>query len=202
MIHYYIHPVNPQVRLLESAADILKNQDGICIYPTDTVYGMGACADNPKALDKIGAIINKDKKRLFSFICCDFSQVSRYVRISNKNYKIMKHYLPGPFTFILPATNFVPKKVCPRRKTVGIRIPHNKACIDLIKILGVPLANTSINIPGQFRGDPSMFISSLSSGIDVILDVGMLDTPVGSTIVDLTGEDPVIVRAGKGAWHG
>ncbi len=202
MIHYNIHPVNPQIRLLEFTADILRNKDGICIYPTDTVYGMGACATNPKALDKIGSIIQKNKKRLFSFICSDFSQVSNYVKMSNTHFKLMKHYLPGPYTFILPATNYVPKKVCPKRKTVGIRIPQNTTCIELVKKLGVPLANSSLNIPGQHRGDPDNIVNSMLDDIDVILDVGVLDNPIGSTIVDLTGDQPEMIREGKGEWHG
>ncbi len=202
MIQYQIHPVNPQHRLLEFTAEILKNKDGVCIYPTDTVYGMGACATNPKAIDKIGTLLNKDKKRLFSFICSDFSQVSNYVKISNSNYKLMKHYLPGPYTFILPATNYVPKKVCPKRKTVGIRIPDNKSCLELVKLLGEPLANTSLDMPGEDRGDPHNILNSVLNGIDVMLDTGILDHPTGSTIVDLTGDEAEIIRQGKGEWHG
>jgi len=202
MIHYFIHPINPQTRLLENAAEILKSSDGICVYPTDTVYGMGGCATNPRVIDKISNIIQKKKKRLFSFICSDFSQVSQYARISNPNYKLMRHYLPGPYTFILPATNYVPKKVCPKRKTVGIRIPDNKTCIELVKLLGVPLANTSLNIPGEQRGNPGDMTDTISNEIDILLDVGALNNPIGSTIVDLTGEVPDVLRYGKGEWHG
>lgn len=202
MIHYKIHPVNPQIRILGNVADILKNRDGICIYPTDTVYGMGACAINPKALDKIASIIHKDKKRLFSFICSDFSQVSQYVKMNNANFKLMKRCLPGPYTFILPATNYVPKKVCPKRKTVGIRIPDSKICIELVKILGVPLANTSLSIPGEYRGDPYNILDTLTDEIDIMLDVGVLDNPTGSTIIDLTKDRPEVIRHGKGVWNG
>ena len=163
---------------------------------------MGGCATNPKVIDKISTIIQKNKKRLFSFICSDFSQVSQYVKISNPSYKLMKHYLPGPYTFILPATNYVPKKVCPKRKTVGIRIPNNKTCIELVKNLGVPLANTSLNIPGEYRGDPRNIVDVLSNDVDVMLDVGALYNPIGSTIVDLTKDQPEVLRFGKGEWHG
>jgi len=163
---------------------------------------MGGCATNPKVIDKISTIVQKNKKRLFSFICSDFSQVSQYVKISNPSYKLMKHYLPGPYTFILPATNYVPKKLCPKRKTVGIRIPNNKTCIELVKNLGVPLANTSLNIPGEYRGDPSNIVNVLANDIDVMLDVGALYNPIGSTIVDLTKDLPEVVRYGKGEWHG
>ncbi len=201
MIHYDIHPVNPQIRILDIVADILKNQKGICIYPTDTVYGMGACASSPKAMDKISEIINKDKKRLFSFICSDFSQVSQYVKISNIQFKLMKRYLPGPYTFIMPATNYVPKKVCPKRKTVGIRIPDCKVCIELVKLLGEPLANTSLGISEEYRGDPSNFCGKISDKIDVILDIGILENSVESTVVDLTKDKPEVIREGKGVWY-
>jgi len=202
MIHYTIHPVNPQIRLLEHAAHVLKHEDGICVYPTDTVYGMGACAANAKAINKIGTLLEKDKKRLFSFICCDFSQMSKYVRIENWHYKLMRRYLPGPFTFILPATNYVPKKVCPKRKTVGVRMPACPVCIELARILDEPLANTSITIPGDQRGDAYTVKAAVANDVDIMLDTGTLDNPVGSTIVDLTGSAPVIIREGKGMWHG
>ncbi|MCP4762895.1 MAG: threonylcarbamoyl-AMP synthase, partial [archaeon] len=175
---------------------------GICIYPTDTVYGMGACATNPKAVDKIGKIINKDKKRRFSFICSDFSQISQYVKMSNQNFKLMKHYLPGPYTFILPATNYVPKKVCPKRKTVGIRMPNCKTCVELVKLLGKPLANTSLTIPREYHGNPSYFDHTISNEVDALLDIGVLEDPTGSTIIDLTGDYPEVMRLGKGEWHG
>lgn len=203
MVRYEIHPRNPQYRFLEIVCDILKNQNGICIYPTDTVYGMGACAANPKALDRISTLKQRDKKRFFSFICCDFSQASDYVKISNVHYKLMKRYLPGPYTFILPATNIVPKKLFQKRKTIGIRIPDNIVCIELVKMLGVPLANTSLDLPGQFRGDPEYFEQSLVlQNVDVILECGILNEPIGSTIVDLTGEEPQVIRNGKGIWDG
>jgi tRNA threonylcarbamoyl adenosine modification protein (Sua5/YciO/YrdC/YwlC family) len=202
MIHYKIHPKNPQTRMLDKAVHILKNEDGICVYPTDTVYGMGACAINPKALDKICTIIEKDKNRLFSFIFSDFSQMSRYVRIDNSHFKLMKHYLPGPFTFILPATNYVPKKVSPKRRTVGVRIPDNTVCLELVRALGEPIANASIKVPGTLRGDPENIVPAIMHEVDIMLDMGPLENPTASTIVDLTAKEPVIVRHGKGVWNG
>jgi tRNA threonylcarbamoyl adenosine modification protein (Sua5/YciO/YrdC/YwlC family) len=202
MIHYKIHPENPQRRILEKTVHSLKNENGICVYPTDTVYGMGACATNPKALDKICTIIEKDKTRLFSFICSDFSQMSRYVRIDNVHFKLMKHYLPGPYTFLLPATTYVPKKVSPKRRTVGMRVPDNKVCQDLVSMLGEPLANASIKMRDDLRGDPEAIAPVIMHDVDIFLDMGQLDNPVGSTIVDLTGKTPVVVRLGKGEWRG
>jgi tRNA threonylcarbamoyl adenosine modification protein (Sua5/YciO/YrdC/YwlC family) len=202
MIHYTIHPVNPQRHLLDRTVSMLRNEDAICVYPTDTVYGMGAPVTNAKALDRIGRILERDKSRLFSFICCDFSQMSDYVKISNANYKIMKHHLPGPFTFILPATHYVPKKVCPKRKTVGIRIPDCVTALTLAEMLGVPLANTSIKMPGHLRGDPDEVKPAVLNEVDVMLDIGNLDNPLHSTIVDLTGDLPVVIREGKGIFKG
>jgi tRNA threonylcarbamoyl adenosine modification protein (Sua5/YciO/YrdC/YwlC family) len=200
MLHYIVHPVNPQIRMLEKAVQILKHEDGVCVYPTDTVYGMGACATNPKALDKICTIIEKDKNRLFSFIFSDFSQMSRYVRIDNAHFKLMKHYLPGPYTFILPATNYVPKKVSPKRRTVGVRIPDNTVCLELVKMLDEPLANASIRLSGELRGDPENIVPVIMYEVDVMLDMGPLKNPMGSTIIDLTGKEPEVVRMGKGKW--
>lgn len=202
MVHYDIHPVNPQRHILEQVVSILRNENGICVYPTDTVYGMGACATNPKAVDRIGRLLQKDKKRLFSFICYDFSQISTYARMGNMHFKLMKRYLPGPFTFILPATNYVPKKVCPKRKTVGIRIPDCRVVLDLVNMLGEPLANASIKVPGEMRGDPESVKPAVLSEVDVMLDIGMLDEPIGSTIVDLTKGDPEVIREGKGEFEG
>jgi tRNA threonylcarbamoyl adenosine modification protein (Sua5/YciO/YrdC/YwlC family) len=200
MIYYKIHPITPQRRLLDKAVDILKNEDGVCVYPTDTVYGMGVCAVNPKAVGRIGTILEKDKSRLFSFICSDFTQMSKYVQIDNAHYKLMKRLLPGPYTFILPATNYVPKKVTPKRKTVGVRIPDNRVCLELVKLLGEPLANTSINMPEGLRGDPDHIRTTVQYDVDVMLDMGTLENPSGSTIIDLTGETPFVVRYGKGVW--
>jgi tRNA threonylcarbamoyl adenosine modification protein (Sua5/YciO/YrdC/YwlC family) len=201
MLHYTIHPITPQQRILEKAVHILKNEDGICVYPTDTVYGMGACVTNPKAVDRIGKIIEKDKGRLFSFICSDFSQMSKFVKMDNARFKLMKRYLPGPYTFILPATNYVPKKVTPKRKTVGVRIPDNPVCIGLTALLGEPLANTSISIPGGLRGDPENIIPIIEHDVEIMLDMGPLENPEGSTIIDLTGPHPVLMRQGKGIWE-
>ena len=202
MVIYKVHPVNPQRRHLEAVAHILKHDNGIAVYPTDTVYGMGASITNAKALDRIGSILHKDKTRLFSFICSDFAQVAKYVHMSNAHFRLMKRYLPGPFTFILPATNFVPKKISPKRKTVGVRIPNCPAILQLVELLGEPLANTSIDMPGELRGDPEEVRPAVLHEVDVMLDAGPLGEPLASTIIDLTGEVPVLVRGGKGVWEG
>jgi len=200
MVIYNIHPVNPQKRFIDSVVKILHDEGGIAVYPTDTVYGMGACASNPVAIDKISKILNKNKSSLFSFICSDFTQMSRYVHLTNTHYRLMKRYLPGPFTFILPATNLVPKKINPKRKTVGVRIPDCPVILQLVEHLGEPLANTSINIPEEMRGNPEQIKAAILNDVDVMLDTGEMEESMGSTIVDLTGELPVITRQGRGIW--
>jgi tRNA threonylcarbamoyl adenosine modification protein (Sua5/YciO/YrdC/YwlC family) len=200
MVIYSIHPENPQRRFLDSVVKILRDENGIAVYPTDTVYGMGASIANPKALDRIATILQKDKCRLFSFICSDFSQVSQYVHMSNTNYRLMKRYLPGPYTFILQATHLVPKKLFPKRKTVGIRMPGHPVILQLAGLLGMPIANTSVAVPGNLRGDSDEVKSAVLNEVDVMLDAGPLDDPTGSTIVDLTGDNPVVIREGKGVW--
>ena len=181
---------------------MLKNENAICVYPTDTVYGMGTPVNNAKAIDRIGMLLQKDKTRLFSFICSDFAQISTYARISTGAFRTMKHHLPGPFTFILPATSYVPKKVVPKRKTVGIRMPNSPACLQLVELMGEPLANTSIGIEGAMRGDPDAIMPAILNEVDVFLDAGPLDNPENSTIIDLTDDTPVLGRQGKGIFEG
>ena len=201
MITYEVHPVNPQHRLIEATVRICKNEGGIAVYPTDTVYGMGAILSNTKGIERIGKLLQKDNTRLFSFICSDFSQMSQYVHLSNTHFKLMKRYLPGPYTFILPATHLVPKKISPKRKTVGVRMPNCPTVVELVARLGEPLANTSVNLPGGLRGDPEEVRSAVSNEVDVMLDAGMLDDPRGSTIIDLTDSEPLLIREGKGIWN-
>jgi tRNA threonylcarbamoyl adenosine modification protein (Sua5/YciO/YrdC/YwlC family) len=197
---YNVHPQNPQKRFLESAARILSAEGGIAVYPTDSVYGLGACVTNHTGIDKIARLIERDRGRPFSFICSDFSQISRYVRLSNTHYRLMKRYLPGPYTFILNATNLVPKRIAPKRRTVGIRMPDSAVALELVRLLGEPLANTSVNVSGEPHGDHVDIQNTLRHEADVMLDAGPLDNPEPSTVVDLTGGEPALVRLGKGAW--
>jgi len=201
MIVYSVHPVNPQRRFIEATAHALADEGSIAVYPTDTVYGIGACVTNPKGIEKIARILDKDKERLFSFICSDFSQISRYVKLSNAHYRLMKRYLPGPYTFILNATNLVPKRIAPKRKTVGIRMPDCPTLHELVKLLGEPIANTSINLEGAAANDPDEIKRAVQNSVDIMLDIGPIDEPEPSTIVDLTADEPMLVRLGKGPWE-
>lgn len=202
MLRLHIHPENPQSRHIAEAARIVQGKDGICLYPTDTVYGVGCCVSNNKKLKEIAKILHRDEERLFSFICSDIAQAEEYVKIDNRAFKILKRYTPGPFTFILPSSNFVKKKISQKRKTVGIRIPDFPVTQELIREIGEPLANMTLNIPGEYRSDPDQFMTpDVLNGVDVMLDCGPVEMAGGSTIIDLTGPEPEIIRQGKGEWY-
>jgi len=192
-----IHPINPQGRHLRLACELLRN-DGLIIYPTDSVYGLGCDLFSKKAVEKIYQIKGNDKRKLLSFICPDLKHISEYAYISNSAYRIMRHLLPGPFTFILPATKQVPRILLENRKTVGIRVPENKICQALLSEFGLPIISTSARLPDQgFLNDPDEIAKTFARTADLFLDSG----PGGldpSTIVDLTQDEPLVIRQGKG----
>jgi tRNA threonylcarbamoyl adenosine modification protein (Sua5/YciO/YrdC/YwlC family) len=192
-----IHPDNPQSRYLKTAADILRD-GGLLIYPTDSVYGLGCDLFNKNAVEKIYKIKGNDKRNLLSFICPDLKRISEYAYVSNATYKIMKHLLPGPYTFILNATKQVPKNLLEKRKTVGIRVPDNIVCQALLSEFGKPIISTSACLHEQeFLSDPDKIEETFARLADLFLDTG----PGGlepSTIIDFTQEEPVVIRQGKG----
>jgi tRNA threonylcarbamoyl adenosine modification protein (Sua5/YciO/YrdC/YwlC family) len=192
-----IHPQNPQGRHLKTAAEVL-NEGGLIIYPTDSVYGLGCDLMNKKAVEKIYQIKGNDKRKLLSFICPDLKGISEYAYISNPAYKIMRHLLPGPFTFILTATKQVPRILLETRKTVGIRVPDNVVCQGLLAAFGRPIISTSACLPHQeYISDPDELAETFARPGDLFLDSGPGDIQL-STIVDLTQDEPVLVRQGKG----
>jgi tRNA threonylcarbamoyl adenosine modification protein (Sua5/YciO/YrdC/YwlC family) len=192
-----IHPDNPQGRFLKAAVDVLKN-GGLIVYPTDSIYGLGCDLFNKRAIEKIYQIKGNDKRKYLSFICPDLKGISEYAYVSNASYKIMRHLLPGPYTFILNATRRVPKVLLEKRKTVGIRVPDNIVCHALLAEFGNPIISTSACLPGQeYIGDPDGIETAFARSVDLLLDAG----PGGmepSTVVDLTQEEPVLIRQGKG----
>jgi tRNA threonylcarbamoyl adenosine modification protein (Sua5/YciO/YrdC/YwlC family) len=192
-----IHPVNPQGRHLKAAADALRN-GGLVIYPTDSVYGLGCDLFNKKSVERIYQIKGNDKRKLLSFICQDLKGISEYAYVSNPAYKIMRHLLPGPYTFLLTATKKVPLILLENRKTVGVRVPDSTICQALLAAFGTPIISTSACLPDQgFLSDPDEIADTFASAVDLFLDAG----PGGlepSTIVDLTQEEPVLIRQGKG----
>jgi tRNA threonylcarbamoyl adenosine modification protein (Sua5/YciO/YrdC/YwlC family) len=192
-----VHPRNPQARHLKAAADVLR-EGGLLIYPTDSVYGLGCDLMNKSAIEKIYHHKGNDKRKLLSFICPDLKEISEYAYVSNAAYKIMRHLLPGPYTFILNATKKVPKILLEKRKTVGIRVPDHVICHALLSEFEHPIISTSACLHGQDPiGNPDEIESTFSNLVDIFLDGG----PGGmepSTVIDLTGDEPVVVRQGKG----
>jgi tRNA threonylcarbamoyl adenosine modification protein (Sua5/YciO/YrdC/YwlC family) len=192
-----IHPLNPQGRHLKAAADMLRNS-GLVIYPTDSVYGLGCDLFNKKAVERIYQIKGNDKRKLLSFICPDLKGIAEYASISNSAYKIMRHLLPGPYTFILTATKQVPRILLENRKTVGIRVPDNAICQALLSEFGTPIISTSACLPDQdYLSDPDELAETFARTVDLFLDAGSGGLEP-STIVDLTQEEPILVRQGKG----
>ncbi|NWF50502.1 MAG: threonylcarbamoyl-AMP synthase [Ignavibacteriaceae bacterium] len=197
MEYYEIHPINPQIRFINKAVEVLKS-GGVIIYPTDTVYGIGCDIFSKEALERVFSIKSDSNQKLFSFVCSDLKDISRYAVVSDFAYKTMKKLLPGPYTFILPAAKLVPKKLWTKRKTVGIRIPDHPVALKLVELLGNPIISTSAsNRKGEVLFDPIEIKSVLGSQIDLMLVSGNL-TGKPSSIVDLSTEKPEIVREGAG----
>ena len=194
-----IHPDDPQPRLIKQVTECLKN-GGVIIYPTDTIYGLGCDINQPRAVEKICKIKNVDpQKAQLSFICRDLSHLSDYTKtIDTPLYRILKSYLPGPYTFILPASKQVPKILQSRKSTVGLRIPDNKICQHILDELGHPILSASL--PGEMveeYTDPEVIYEKFGDTIDFIIDGG-IGGMIPSTIVDCTGEEWKITRQGLG----
>ena len=198
-----IHPENPQQRLVNQVVDCLK-EGGIIIYPTDTIYGLGCDINHPKAVERICRIKNVDpKKAQLSFICRDLSHLSDYTKsIDTPLYRILKNNLPGPFTFILPASKQVPKILKSKKETIGLRIPNNIICMSILESLDNPLLSASL--PGEMveeYTDPEIIYETFGSQVDFVIDGG----PGGiipSTVVDCTSGEWVVTRQGLGEWPG
>ncbi|MDD2732716.1 MAG: L-threonylcarbamoyladenylate synthase [Desulfuromonadaceae bacterium] len=198
-----VNPVSPQPRLISQVADGLKNGKVIA-YPTDTTYGIGCSIFCKKSIERIYQMKQRDKRKPFSVICSSLSEISEYARVSNSAFKIIKRYLPGPYTFVFEATREVPDLLLTRQKTVGIRIPDNRICIDLVTALGNPIITTSANISGEEpEGDPHTIADTFGRHLDIIIDGGILTTDV-SSVVSLIGAVPEVLRAGIGdvSWCG
>ncbi len=192
-----IHPDHPQTRIISKIAECLK-EGGIIAYPTDTTYGIGCSILRKKSIERIYQIKIRERSKPFSFICSSLSEVSNYARVSNTAFKILKRHLPGPYTFVLEATREVPDLLLTRQKTVGIRIPDNRICIDLVSALGNPLITTSANLSGEDPvGDPWIISETFGKQLDFVIDGGILSTDV-SSVVSLINDEPVVLRPGLG----
>lgn len=196
-----IHPKDPQPRLIKQVVECLQ-KGGIIIYPTDTVYGLGCDILQQKAIERICRIKQVDpKKAQLSFICNDLSHLSEYAKpIPNPIYRLLKEFLPGPYTFILPASKLVPKILQSKKDTIGLRIPNNTIAQAIIKELGRPILSASL--PGDIVEDftdPEVMHQNFPHEVDFIIDGG-IGGMVPSTIIDCTGDEPELVRQGLGEW--
>jgi tRNA threonylcarbamoyl adenosine modification protein (Sua5/YciO/YrdC/YwlC family) len=190
-----INADNPQQRLINRVCEVL-DEGGLIVYPTDTFYGIGCDLFNKRGIQLIYRLKNRPLKKPFSFLCDSLKEVSRYALVSDYAYKTMKRLLPGPYTFILEGTRLVPKIMLTRRKTVGIRVPDNKICLDIIRTFGRPIISTS-----AVFDDPQSIEEAYGSFLDVIIDGGVLyQSP--SSVVSLIDDIPEVIREGKGDVSG
>lgn len=197
----HIHPDDPQPRHIKTVVETIL-QGGVIIYPTDTIYGLGADIFNQKAIERICRIKKVDpRKAQLSFICSDLSHLSDYAKqISNATYRLLKEYLPGPYTFILPASKMVPKILQSKRDTIGLRIPDNNIASAIVKELGHPILSASL--PGDLiedYTDPEIMYENFMSEVDIVIDGGIGGT-VPSTVIDCTKEEYEVIRMGAGEW--
>jgi tRNA threonylcarbamoyl adenosine modification protein (Sua5/YciO/YrdC/YwlC family) len=196
-----IYPENPNPKAIRRVVDVLE-KGGLIIYPTDTVYGLAGSLKNSKALERMASLKKvKLEKARFSFVCHDLSNLSDYVKqIDNATFKILKRALPGPYTFILPGARTLPN-VFKKKKTVGIRVPDNSIALAIVNELGNPLVSISIRDEDailEYTTDPELILEKWGRVVDLVIDGGYGDNE-GSTVIDFSGEEPMVIREGKGS---
>lgn len=192
-----INQENPHTRHINQVTECLR-QGGVIIYPTDTTYGLGCDIFNRKGVKKIFQIKQRDSRKPFSFICTDLAEISNYAQVSNFAFKIMKRHLPGPYTFVLEATKIVPDSLSTKQKTVGVRIPDNRICQEIVKQLGHPLVTTSANLSGESAPqDPRQIDENMGRMVDIVIDGG-ISLGEASTVISLVDDQIEVLRQGRG----
>jgi tRNA threonylcarbamoyl adenosine modification protein (Sua5/YciO/YrdC/YwlC family) len=194
-----IHPINPQLRLIRQAVDIVR-AGGVIAYPTDSCYALGCHVGDAEALERIRRIRQADKNHHFTLVCRDLSEIARYARVDTPVFRLLKAHTPGPFTFLLPATRETPKRLQhPKRRTIGIRVPEHPVPHLLLAELGEPIMSSTLLLPGDSTPltDGDQIREHLDSALDAILDAGHCGIEP-TTVVDLAVSPPVILRQGKG----
>jgi tRNA threonylcarbamoyl adenosine modification protein (Sua5/YciO/YrdC/YwlC family) len=192
-----INPMHPQPRHISRVAQALRG-DGVIIYPTDTVYGLGCDIKSKKALERVRRIKRMDNKRHLSFVFSDLKTIAEYAQVTDNAYKILRRYLPGPYTFVLKATRLVPRIVLTKRNEVGIRIPDNRICQALVEELGNPILSSSVRMPDeQLLDDPKDIDTMYKSQVDLVIDGGVF-LPEPSSVISLLDDEPEVIRRGKG----
>jgi tRNA threonylcarbamoyl adenosine modification protein (Sua5/YciO/YrdC/YwlC family) len=197
--YFQVHPVNPQLRLLRRAIEILQD-GGVIAYPTDSAYALGCAIGNKAALNRIRSIRRLDDGHNFTLVCRDLSELSIYAKVDNRQFRLLRNLTPGPYTFILAATAEVPRRLMhPRRRTIGLRVPDNRIAQDLLAALDEPLMSVTLILPGDDYPmvDPQDIRERLEKQIDLVIDGGSCGLEPTS-VIDLAGEVPRVIRAGKG----
>ncbi len=200
---FQIHPDNPQARLIAQAVSIVRH-GGVIVLPSDSCYALGCHLGDKAASDRIRRIRQLDARHNFTLMCRDLSEIGVYAKVDNTAFRLIKSLTPGPYTFILPATSEVPRRLLhPKRKTIGLRIPDNAIAAALLEQLGEPLMTTTLQLPGDDYPmiDPYEIRQVLHKQVDLVIDGGYCGME-HSTVIDLTGESPEIVREGKGPVDG
>lgn len=196
---FHIHPENPQHRLLRQAAQMIDS-GGIVALPTDSSYALVCHLDDKAAVDRLRRLRDIDEKHHLTLLCRDLSELANYARVDNKQYRLLKLATPGAFTFILPATKEVPRRLShPSRRTIGLRVPDHKVTQELLALVGGPLLSTTLIPPGDSEpmNDAADVCARLDRQLQVVVDAGACPAQP-TTVIDLTGDDPVLVRLGRG----
>lgn len=194
-----IHPKDPQPRRIAMVTDSLR-QGGVVVYPTDSIYAIGCRIGDKAAMERIRRIRGLDRKHLFTMVCRDLSEIASYARVDNQSYRLIRSMTPGPFTFILPATKHVPKRLQhPRRRTVGIRVPTHPVPRAMLEALGEPLLSSSMQMAGESEPltEPYEIYERVGSEVDLVIDSGVCGVEPTS-VIDLVGPVPEVIRQGMG----
>lgn len=196
---FQIHPETPQKRLIRQAVEILR-KGGVIVYPTDSAYAIGCRLGDKSATDRIKRIRRLDDKHNFTLVCQDLSDIGTYAKVDNAQYRLLKTFTPGPYTFILHATSEVPRRLLhPKRRTVGVRVPDNAIVQELLGELGEPIMSSTLILPGDAdpMTDPYDIRETLERDLDLIIDGGFCGMEA-TTVVDFTEDMPRVTRVGKG----
>ena len=197
--YFEVHPDNPQVRLLRQAAQIL-HAGGVCAVPTDSSYALVCHLDDKAAAQTLRRLRHVDDRHHLTLLCRDLSELASYARVDNRQYRLLKHATPGPYTFILEATKEVPRRLShPSRRTIGLRVPDHRVLQELLLLLGQPLLATTLIAPGETEplNDPRAIRERFQKQLQAVVDAGACPMQP-TTVVDLTGELPVLMRQGRG----
>ena len=197
--YFQIHPLNPQARLIQQAVAIVRG-GGVVAYPTDSAYALGCQLGDKAAMERIRRIRKLDDKHNFTLVCRDLSELGTYARVDNGAYRLIRNHTPGPYTFILKATDEVPRRLLhPKRRTIGLRVPENPIALALLESLGEPLMSVTLLLPGEElpMTDPELIRERLEHDLDLVIDGGACDTGLTS-VIDLADDGPSVIRVGRG----